>query len=514
MTLPSILYASLAWLLPLFLLGYIIASRSQKRAPYPPGPAGLPIIGNFFDIPRDYTWVKYKEVGDQHGSDILHSQVFGQHIVVLNTANAAHDIFEKRSNIYSGRQHSVMAFELSGWGWNWAFWQYDEPWKANRKLIHKFFSQDMLPEYNVRLVHCAHDLLRALLDAPDSFRDHLAFLTGSTTLSLVYGMNMKPHDPDVELIQKAVESLTELVNADVYAVDFIPALKYLPSWLPGAGFKRQARLWKKYVEHMYTVPYRKFKEALQTGSAKPCFASLVLSAAEEEGDKCADENLMQMIGTIYGGAAETTATALSIFILAVTLFPETQIPVQQELDRELGRSRLPTLDDQEALPHVTAMVYEVLRWHAIAPLGVPHRSTADAEYNGYFIPRGSVVIGNIWAMLHDPAVYRDPEAFTPARFLTAAGTLNDTPPPAEAFGFGRRICPGRHYARDLLWLTVASVLAAFKIERAIDDNGEEVAPHAEFTPRFVSAPLPFSCRFTPRFAGAEDLIRAAAEDRS
>ena len=73
-----------------------------------------------------------------------------------------------------------------------------------------------------------------------------------------------------------------------------------------------------------------------------------------------------------------------------------QRKAQAELDAVVGPGRLPEPEDIDQLPYVSAVIKEALRWHHLAPLGLPHVSTADDEFSGYFIPKGSVVIVNVW----------------------------------------------------------------------------------------------------------------------
>ena len=80
----------------------------------------------------------------------------------------------------------------------------------------------------------------------------------------------------------------------------------------------------------------------------------------------------------------------------MVLFPEAQRKAQEELDKVVGLNRLPEYDDKENLPYINALCKEVLRWHPIAPLGVAHAVTRDDDINGYFIPAGSIVMGNTW----------------------------------------------------------------------------------------------------------------------
>ena len=78
------------------------------------------------------------------------------------------------------------------------------------------------------------------------------------------------------------------------------------------------------------------------------------------------------------------------------MVPDVQKKAQEEIDSVVGVDRLPTYGDREHLPYVHALVTEVLRWHNVAPLGVPHRASDDGIINGYFIPKGSIIITNLW----------------------------------------------------------------------------------------------------------------------
>ena len=82
----------------------------------------------------------------------------------------------------------------------------------------------------------------------------------------------------------------------------------------------------------------------------------------------------------------------------MSLYPEVQRKAQEELDSVIGSERLPTFADRERLPYIDAIVKETLRWHTVGPVGLPHAATEDDMYNGYFIPKGSIVIGNAWSV--------------------------------------------------------------------------------------------------------------------
>ena len=85
------------------------------------------------------------------------------------------------------------------------------------------------------------------------------------------------------------------------------------------------------------------------------------------------------------------------------------------------------------------------------------------------------------AILHDPEVYPDPEEFKPERFLKTDGSVRDDPALTLAFGSGKRICPGRHLADATIFMIAASVLSAFNVTKAKDENGHEIPVKAKMT---------------------------------
>ncbi|KAI0280320.1 cytochrome P450 [Russula aff. rugulosa BPL654] len=92
------------------------------------------------------------------------------------------------------------------------------------------------------------------------------------------------------------------------------------------------------------------------------------------------------------------------------------------------RERLPTFEDRPRLPFVDAICKEVKRWRPAVPLGVPHATASDDVYEGYFIPKGAVVLVNAWAVLHDPARFPEPDLFKPERFINIKGDGTDGKP--------------------------------------------------------------------------------------
>ncbi|KAG9087349.1 hypothetical protein FRC06_002581 [Ceratobasidium sp. 370] len=145
------------------------------------------------------------------------------------------------------------------------------------------------------------------------------------------------------------------------------------------------------------------------------------------------------------------------FIVAMILHPGVQEKVQAELDMVLGEERLPELSDRESLPYTNCVLKEAARWSPVAPLGLAHACSQANEYRGFGIPKGAIVIGNVWAISNDPSVYPEPRKFNPDRFF------NPSVPEAPGFGFGRRFCPGVYFAESSLFIAATTLLTIFNI---------------------------------------------------
>ena len=106
------------------------------------------------------------------------------------------------------------------------------------------------------------------------------------------------------------------------------------------------------------------------------------------------------------------------FILYMVLYPEVQRNIQEEIDNNVPKERLPSLHDRQSLPYTESVLQEISRLCTIVPLAVPHRVTQPITLKGYLIPEGALILPNIWAVHMDPENFPDPTTFKPDRFLS------------------------------------------------------------------------------------------------
>ncbi|OSD02925.1 cytochrome P450 [Trametes coccinea BRFM310] len=481
----------------------VLRAKRGAQQPLPPGPRPLPLLGNALDFPRRHLGREFRDLSDRYG-DVVYLKVLGQSVILLGSYEAACELLEKRSANYSDRPQSVMV-DMTNLDWIFVFKNYGSEWRKYRRELHNMFLPDILSRYHPIQRDITRELLQNLLTDPAAFSGHIKFSFAAAIVRVVYGLDAAHGDKKYYKLAERLANIAEDISTPgQHIVEAFPSMQWLPSWFPGAGFKQLAASWKQEIAAIRDHLYESAKEAMATNGVKE---SILTKLTEEKVD---EELAKNMMATAYAAGADTTNASVHAFVLAMAMYPEVQKKAQAELDAVVGSGRLPDFSDQKCLPYVTALTKEVLRWHVVAPIGVPHRSVADDDYNGYFIPGGSIIIANQWAMSRDPNHYPDPENFNPDRFLIN-GQLNHKvrDPSSYVFGFGRRICPGRNFGEAGLFITCASILHAFTITPPLDERGVPRKLEMKTNNLAVSHPLPFECRIAPRSPHMEELVRAS-----
>ncbi|KAJ6579508.1 cytochrome P450 [Mycena vulgaris] len=488
---------------------------SRSLLPLPPGPPGrVPILGHIFILPTSYEWLEYRRWSAELGSDIICLDVLGQHVVVLNSLKAVNELFERRSALYSDR--FVTQAGRLGFHWIHGLMPFGKDFLQVRKAANKYLSHTSIKEYQQVQLSAARKCLDDLLKCPDEFVQHFRELTGCIILGAAYGIQPQAGDPYMHTVLMAIQGLNLGLSTRALLYDLLPAgkfyvcpcfcgnsdillVRWLPDWLPGLGISKEAQRFVGDIAELPDLPLRETRKAMEDGTALHSIASSMLA------DTTLGDNVIRSVtGSMYLGGTETTVASIVNFVLAMINHPEVQQKAHAEIDAVVGEGRLPDFRDEPSLPYVNALVKEVMRWRTVTALGTPHRLTADDVYNGFLLPKDSIIIGNAFAIMHDETLFRDPDAFMPDRYLDPSTKSLDV-----IFGFGSRICPGRHLARSSIWITIVSILSTFMISKAMDNDGHEIEVSAEeVTSGVVSFPVPFKCKILPRSKAAQTLIQS------
>ncbi|KAF9043117.1 putative monooxygenase [Panaeolus papilionaceus] len=459
------------------LLAYSLAPG--RKSNLPPGPKRLPVIGNVHQMPQEAPWLVFSEWSKTYG-DIIHVDVFGQSIVIINSTQAAKDLLDKRSTIYSDRPVLEMA-SLCGYNRTFVLQHYGDEWRKQRRLVAQDFGMASCPKYYDLQNKEARILVRNILKDPSSLESEIKLRIGIIIIRTTYGYYVQsPDDPILANPLTAMDNFSKSTAPGNFLVDFVPSLKGVPGWVPGSGFLQTAKEWKKIMEAASWNPVNFCRDNLETG--KTLMPNLCGNIYQEAGGKLskeAEEQLVWASSSVLGGGLDTNMSSALTFFMAMILNPRVQKKAQAELDEVVGKDRLPSIADQANLPYIRSIMAEVFRYFPAIPLSIPHASTQDDEYNGIFIPKGSLIMPNVWHMLHDSEIYPSPMEFFPERYNGLDSEMDKVKD--LAFGFGRRVCPGMHFAEGTLFAIISTTLATCDILPGLDENGNEVLPKYRHT---------------------------------
>ncbi|KAI9450251.1 cytochrome P450 [Russula earlei] len=504
--------ATILGLLIIFVVRYI---RSPWRK-VPPSPRRLPIIGNALQL-MDKSWLVSKDCKERFG-EIMYLDAAGQPTVVINSLKVAFELLERRASNYSDRPRLVMAQEILSNGLLLSLMSYGDRWRRMRRAAHEALTKRAVQSYHPIQTKEATILVSSLLMLSTRLNPDKQFqrLAASTVMSILYDYPtiMSEHDHTLEKIEEYILRLSHAAMPKSYFVNIFHWMIHIP-----ARFAK----WKREARRQFNEDYTMFKGLLDrvrvdlaNGGNRPSFSASLIQNPER--NRLSEPEMTFLVGLLYSAGAETTATSLAWWALSMIAFPEVQRKAQAELDAVVGRGRLPTFADAPHLPYLGAVIREILRWRPALPLGVPHAATEDDWYQDMFIPKGTICIPNTWNCNHDRAVFgEDADEFRPERHLDDHGELLSSPIETNqaghvTFGFGRRICVGKDLALDSLFINIARVLWAVKLERARDTNGRQVPLDTDtlVDAGLIARPVPYDCVVRPRFTGMESIL---AEER-
>ncbi|KAF8872241.1 cytochrome P450 [Infundibulicybe gibba] len=416
---------------------------------------------------------------------------------------------EKRALHYSNRPPLPMLELMDCVNFNVALLPHGDLWQRHRRVFQQSFRKDVVERYEPIEAAKVRQMLRSLLESPENLQLHVRTVAAAVIMAIAYGHNISAmNDKFVLIAEELADLATRAMLPGAWLVNTFPILRHIPPWFPGAKFHQVASNVRKLAYQMQNAGFGFVRGNMKDGTGEPSLLRSLLEANDADGGSAEHEAVLKGVSaTAYGAGSDTTASTVMTFFYAMAINPDVQRKAQDEIDAVVGNDRLPNLGDRSSLPYVEALYREVMRWRPAIPLGFPHTSTEDDTYKGFFIPKGTIVFANIWAMTHNENTHKDPDNFYPERHFDGTGELSkdDT---ILAFGFGRRVCVGRHLASSTVWLAIASVLATLNTAKAKDSQGNDIEIEGKYTDAMISHPYPFPCSVTPRSLKSRELIES------
>ncbi|KAG1748085.1 cytochrome P450 [Suillus lakei] len=469
-------------------------SLTRKRVyplPLPPGPRRLPFLGNALQLDTKRPWLTYTAWGKIYGK-IIHSSILGIDMIIINSESIARELLDKRSAVYSDRP-VIPTNEIAGLAFNTVLLPYGETWRQHRKIFHQVLKAEASASYHEMYSRHANELVINLLNATGDLQKPTQAYAASLIMAVTYGHTCRGNeDPFLTRAQELVDIARHLLSPERAAMfTALPFLKKVPDWCFRGAYALMGRS-RELCQQLLNEPFNEVKAQMANGTASQSLVADFLSQSDDD----ADEDTMKAVALMgfrnpcrfipYIDVPQSTST-LHIFLMAMMLYPDVQARARAEINQVVMHDKMPSIDDRPSLPYLDAVLREVLRWYPPIPLGMAHATTTDDVYGGYFIPKGTVVMVNQWALSRDEDVFPDASRFDPSRHLTNDGQLKDH--------FTNHFAFGRFFAENGLWTAMAAILAVLRIDHARDSNGDRIEVKPEITTGMVIRPQPFMYSF-------------------
>ncbi|OXA37044.1 Methyl farnesoate epoxidase [Folsomia candida] len=294
---------------------------------------------------------------------------------------------------------------------------------------------------------------------------HVAVI--NTLWHIVAGSRFEYDDPDLHTLIRMTGHVVRFRSLD--SDSFMPNILFFMPWLTRLAPKLSG--WDNFLASFVAIfpVLQRFidehKKSFDPNSPRDLI-DIYLQKIANTDDKdssffgeLGEKSLLIVLLDLFVAGGETASSNLTWGFLFLASYPEAQAKAHEEIDRVVGKSRLPSVADRPKMRYTEALINEVLRMVTIGAMSIFHSTTEKiSNFHGYTLPKNCIVFGNLWEVHHDPGLWGDPENFRPERFLEN--------PDASVYVFstGKRVCPGESLARDELFLFTCGLLQRFKFE--------------------------------------------------
>lgn len=301
------------------------------------------------------------------------------------------------------------------------------------------------------------EILEKLDGKPSYLLNNFKMAVANIIHGIVYGNRLEYDDPVFHGLIAKIDQLFKGLSAFL-PENILPALRFLPGSKLDMAMKifnaLEVYAKSRIEEHRSTFDPDNIRD----------FVDLFLKHEGSEDGAITEENLFRVIIELFNAGTDTTATTVVWAIIHLIKNPEIQDKCRKEIVEVVGTGRCVRLEDKKNLPYLQAFIDEVLRYSTIAPQTVPHSVLEDTEFEGYIIPKNSVVIFVLYTLLMDKETWGDPDNFRPERFLSESGLLIEDKECFAPFSLGGRSCLGKHLARMELFLFIGTLIQRFEFK--------------------------------------------------
>ncbi|KAL4384061.1 hypothetical protein GQ457_15G001440 [Hibiscus cannabinus] len=446
----------------------------KTKPPLPPGPPGLPIIGNLPFIKPDF--LQYVTKQSQIYGPIVKFHMGSKIYIVISSPSIAKEILRDHDATFANRDPPASAI-------NGSYGGLDIVWRPNGPELHKLRKLvvreimcnkglDACYELRRREIRRMVKYIKGKIGSSINLSEQIFLTTLSVTISTLWGgsLNGEEAERGVEFKER-LEEFVGLIGAPNVS-DIFPVLR--PFDLQGIESKSKKRLsW--FYGYLESVIQQRTKvgEGEREEQSKDFLQQLL--ELSQRGDAKASLSMQEvkalLLDMIIGGT-DTTFTTTEWAMTELLRHPDKLKRAVDELDAVVGDRTVVEETHLPRLLYLEAVVKETFRIHPPAPLLLPHMAGETTVVAGYTIPKHSNVFFNVWAIQRDPELWENPLRFEPERFMEESEKRNHLGNSFHIFPFGsgRRICVGIPLAERLVMHILATLVHSFDWELT---NGEK-----------------------------------------
>uniref|UniRef100_A0A672IXP3 Cytochrome P450 2K1-like n=1 Tax=Salarias fasciatus TaxID=181472 RepID=A0A672IXP3_SALFA len=392
---------------------------NNQKGQEPPGPRPLPVFGNLLQLDLKKPHQSLFELSKKHGS--VFTVYFGiEKVVVLAGYQTVKEALVNYAEEFGDRDITPI-LEDSNRGHGILFANGDS-WKEMRRFalstLRDFGMGKRIAESKI-LDECDH-LVEVLERKPFDTRPPLTHATANIISSIVYGSRFEYNDSRFQnLVSRANQTIRLIGSPSVQLYNMFPRLA---SWVKNRHqILRNAQLTISDVKDLV----KQLKETLVPHSCRGLVDCFLIRKQKKEGScvgvsHFTEENLIYTVANLFGAGTDTTATTLRWALLLMAKYPQIQDKVQEELSRVVGNRQV-RVDDRKNLPYTDAVIHETQRLANIVPMSLPHKTSRDVTFQGFFIKKDTSVFPLLTSVLYDESKWESPHTFNPSHFLDAEG---------------------------------------------------------------------------------------------
>ncbi|XP_035658230.1 cytochrome P450 2J6-like [Branchiostoma floridae] len=453
------------------LAGYLLWRRVNPPN-LPPGPWGLPGLGAipFLGLaPHETLMTMSKAYGD-----IMSVRLGPKLAVVLNGQRAIHQALIKRAGVFSDRP----GFELVNMvhkGRGIIAGPSTDFVQRQRRFLMRSFRTLGLNTHNIE--NCLQAEVQTLMTTLKQVQGNSGEVYDVINRSVVnaiavfsFGNRFNHNDPKFHRLVSCLEGVFRFSSTGVgLMTQAFPVLLKFPRGLPGLSqFLEDGDNFLSIIRDIVKSRRQVFAEILQKDPTLDDFKpSDILDCYFQETTRgqawfMSDEDFCHMIMDNYIAGTTTTRLTMQWAMLLLTISPREQTKMHDEIVSVVGTDRLPSLKDKDNLPYTKAAIFELLRISCVTPLSLPREAADDVIIDGHRIPKGTMVMTNLWSVTNDPDVWEDPRTFKPERFLNEQGECV-LPKEWLPFSTGKRSCIGQAIAESMMFMYISAIVQNYRI---------------------------------------------------